>query len=136
MPFIDRSSPAPVALVHVDDPRGGWNVPASHVVRIVSATAWRSTPAVDVLALLGPVAATGHTVANTHRVVVVRGTGDREVALLAAGAIAITDVDPSNVLPLPAALSAAAPQVSAIVVAPDAQLSLLLEPEELCPSRS
>ena len=58
------------------------------------------------------------------------------------------EVDPSDVLALPAALVASTPHISAIVVARDGSLSLLLEPstvtfaedtvigEELCQSRS
>ena len=78
---------------------------------------------------------------------IVRGRQGRDLALLAPGPIDVADVDASDVLPLPAAL-AQTPEVSAIIVARDGSLSLLLEPsavtiahdtvpgEELCPSRS
>ena len=131
-------------MVHVHDPRGRWSVVASRVARIIAAADQRGAPAIDLLAARGPVAGGA---SHAGRVVVIRGAGDHEIALLAAGAIEIGDVDPGDVLPLPAALKAAAPQILAIVVAHDASLSLLLEPsavvfpttpcgEELCPSRS
>ena len=130
-------------MVHVDDPRGRWSVSASQVRRIIAATEWRTAPAIDVLAGLGPV-----PWSRSRRVLVVRGPGGGELALLAAGALEINEVDPASVLPLPLALAATEPQVAAIVVAPDASLSLLIEPsavitsgdtvvgEELCPSHS
>jgi chemotaxis signal transduction protein len=130
-------------LVHVHDPRVRWGVHASQVVRIVAANEWLAAPAIDVLAALGPVPRT-----DSLRVMVVRGAGDRETALFATGVIDISDVDQADVLPLPDALAAAAPEISAIVVAHDASLSLLLNPssvtppddsalrEEPCPSRS
>lgn len=130
-------------MVHVDDPRGRWSVSASEVMRIVAAAEWVAAPPADVLAALGPV-----PWVRSRRVLVLRGAGGRELALLAAGALEIADVDPATVLPLPVALAGAVPQVSAIVVASDASLSLLIEPsavipssdivvgEELCPSPS
>jgi len=134
----------PVSIVQVHDPRVRWGVRASGVVRIIPATEW-TTPAVDALAALGALPWTG---ARTRRVIVVRGARGREVALLAAGPIDIADVDPASVLALPAQLADRAPQIAAIIVAPDASLSLLLElaavitpddivvGEELCQSRS
>jgi len=130
-------------MVHVDDPRGRWSVSASQVKRIVAAAEWGDAPATDVLAQLGAV-----PWARSQRVLVVRGAGGGELALLAAGALAINEVDPTSILPLPVVLAAAVPQISAIVLAPDASLSLLIEPsavippgdtvvgEELCPSHS
>jgi len=129
-------------MVHVHDPRVRWGVPAAQVVRIAAAADWLTGPAVDVLAALGPLPRT-----DNRRVVVVRGAGDRETALLATGMIDISDVNATDILPLPEALAASAPEISAIVVAHDASLSLLLEPsavippddsalrEEPCPSR-
>jgi hypothetical protein len=134
-----------LAMVHVDDPRGRWSVHASRVVRIVQATDWRAAPPVDVLSRLGPVPGQADT---GSRVLVVRGASDRETALVAAGPIRIGDVDPGDVLALPAVLTDTTPQISAIIVASDASLSLLLElaavttfddtvvGEDLCPSRS
>jgi len=134
-----------LSIVQVHDPRVRWGVHAAGVVRIIPAAEWRATPPVDVLASLG---ATPRAGARTRRVVVVRGAGGRETALLAAGSIDISDVDSANILSLPAVLSHTAPQISAIIVANDASLSLLLElaavitpddlgvGEELCPSRS
>jgi hypothetical protein len=130
------------AMVHVHDPRVKWAVHASQVVRIVAAVDWLAGPPLDVLAALGPVPGTA-----LHRVVVVRGAGDRETALLATGAIDISDVDVTAVLPLPDALAVTTPGVAAIILAHDASLSLLLQPsavtppvdsaprEEPCPSR-
>ena len=132
-------------MVHVHDPRVRWSVRASQVVRIVAAAAWGSAPTVDVLAALGSAALYR---ADARRVVIVRGAGDREIAVLAAGPIDVGDVDASDVLALPAGLAASAPQISAILVARDASLALLLEPsaltvpvntvlgEDPCPSRS
>lgn len=129
-------------MVHVHDPRVKWAVHASQVVRIVAAADWLAEPPLDVLAALGPVPSTA-----VHRVVVVRGAGDREAALLATGIIDISDVDATAVLPLPDALAGAAPGIAAIILAHDASLSLLLQPsavlspddsaprEEPCPSR-
>jgi chemotaxis signal transduction protein len=131
------------AMVHVHDPRVRWAVPASQVVRIVAATEWLAAPAIDVFAALGPAPD-----AAAHRVLVVRGAGDRETALLATGVIHISDVEQADVLPLPEALAVATPEISAIILAHDASLSLLLQPsavsasddsalrEEPCPSRS
>jgi chemotaxis signal transduction protein len=130
-------------MVRIDDPRGRWSVQASHVLRIVTATEWVVTPAIDVLAGLGPL-----PWSRSRRVLVLRVRGREVVALVAAGAIAIEEVAASAVLPLPGELVAATPQVSAVVVAPDASLSLLIEPsaviasgapevgEEPCPSHS
>src|SRR5215510_12161015 len=130
-------------MVHVDDPRGRWSVSATEVIRIIAASDWHAQAPIDVLAALGPV-----PWVRSRRVLVLRGVGSREIALLAAGALQIADVDPASVLPLPLALAAAVPSISAIVVAPDASLSLLIEPsavmssgdpvvgEELCPSPS
>lgn len=137
-----------VAVVHVDDARGRWSVSASQVMRIVTAADWTAgadaqAPAVDVLAALGAL-----PWSRSRRVLVVRGAGGRELALVAAGALEITEVDPASVLPLPVVLATATPQISAIIVAGDGSLSLLIEPsavitpgdtvvgEELCPSHS
>jgi len=128
-------------MVHIDDPRGRWSVPAIQVLRIVAATEWVAAPAIDVLARLGPL-----PWSRSRRVLVLRVRG-REIALVAAGALAIEEVAASSVLPLPGVLAAATPQVSAVVVGPDASLSLLIEPsavissgdpvgEEPCPSHS
>lgn len=129
-------------MVHVDDPRGRWAVSASEVLRILPAVDWHGAPPIDLLATLGPLGG------RARRVLVLRGAQGREIALVAAGALAVGDVDPHDVLPLPSALAAIAPQVSAIIVASDASLSLLIEPsavissgdpvvgEELCPSHS
>src|ERR1041385_5453132 len=126
-------------MVHVDDPRGRWNVSAAQVKQIAAAAEW-SAPATDVMAALRPLPG------ERHRVLVVRGARGREIAPAAAGAVEINEVDPVSVLPLPVVLAAAVPQISAIVVAPDGSLSLLIEPsavitsgatvvgEELCPS--
>jgi chemotaxis signal transduction protein len=129
-------------MVRIDDPRGRWSVPAAYVLRIVAATEWVVTPAIDVLAGLGPL-----PWSRSRRVLVLRVRGREVVALVAAGALAIEEVAASDVLPLPRVLRAATPQVSAVIVAPDASLSLLIEPsavissgdpvgEEPCPSHS
>ena len=143
MASTDRTAAALVAMVHVDDPRGRWSVSATEVIRIIAASDWHAQAPIDVLAALGPV-----PWVRSRRVLVLRGVGSREIALLAAGALQIADVDPASVLPLPLALAAAVHSISAIVVAPDASLSLLIEPsavmssgdpvvgEELCPSPS
>jgi hypothetical protein len=129
-------------MVHVADPRGRWAVSASEVLRILPAVEWRGGPPIDVLTALGPLGG------RARRVLVLRGVGNREIALVAAGGISIADVDPHDVLPLPSVLAAASPQVSAIIAASDTSLSLLIEPsavisssdpvvgEELCPSHS
>ena len=139
----ERSDRARVAMVHVDDPRGRWSVSASEVIRIIAAADWSTAPAIDVLAALGPL-----PWVRSRRVLVMRGAGGRELALIASGVLEIAEVAPADVLPLPGVLAAATPQVSAIVVATDASLSLLIEPsaviapddtvvgEELCPSHS
>lgn len=136
------SEASPVAMVQVDDPRGAWGVSASGVVRILAAEAW-AAPVIDVLATRGPLPWT-----RSRRVLVLRGARGREVALVAAGALAIVEVAAGDVLPLPGVLAEASPQVSAVVVAPDGSLSLLIEPsavidpgdtevgEEPCPSHS
>lgn len=128
-------------MVHVDDPRGRWSVSASEVMRIIAAADWVAGPAIDVLAALGPLPR-----ALNRRVLVMRGARSRETAVIAAGPLAVADVDAHDVLPLPSVLAAAVPQISAIVVAHDASLSLLIEPsavmcsgdtvvgEDLCPS--
>lgn len=143
MASTNRTEASRVAMVHVDDPRGRWSVSATEVMRIISASDWLSATPIDVLAVLGPV-----PWVRTRRVLVMRGARGREIALLAAGALQISDVDPASVLPLPIALASAVPSISAIVVASDASLSLLIEPsavlssgdpvvgEELCPSPS
>lgn len=129
-------------MVHVADPRGRWAVSASEVLRILAAVEWRGGTPIDVLAALGPLGG------RARRVLVLRGASNREIALVAAGGISVADVDPHDVLPLPSMLAAASPQVSAIIAASDASLSLLIEPsavisssdsvvgEELCPSHS
>ena len=114
-----------LVVVHVHDARVRWGVLASQVVRIVAASDWIAAPAIDVLAALGPEPAPG---LHGRRVVVVSGANQRETALLATGPIDIGDVDPSTVLPLPDTLAKAVPEVSAIVVAHDASLSLLFNP--------
>ena len=133
-----------VSLVYVHDPRVRWSVRASQVMRIAAVTEF-ADPALDVVVSLGgPPSARG----EARRVVVVRGAGDREIALLAIGPIDIGDVDPGEVLALPPEFAASAPHVAGIIVASDASLSLLLEPsavtisedsvfgEELCQCRS
>jgi hypothetical protein len=114
-----------LVMVHVHDARVRWGVLASQVVRIIGASEWVATPAIDVLAALGPEPAPG---LHGRRVMVVSGANHRETALLATGPIVIGDVDPSTVLPLPDTLAAAVPEVSAIVIANDASLSLLFNP--------
>jgi chemotaxis signal transduction protein len=131
-------------VVLVRDPRVRWGVRATGVVRIIPAAEWTGAT-VDVLAALGPAPAAP---ARGGRVVVVRGAHGRETALIAGGAIDVGDIDANRVLALPDLLAATAPQISAIIVAQDASLALLLElaavltpddpvvGEELCPSRS
>jgi chemotaxis signal transduction protein len=131
-------------MVHVHDPRVRWSVRAGQVMRIAAAAAEWHAPTVDILALIGAPPAPSN---NAHRVVIVRSARDRDIALLAVGPIDVADVDLADVLELPAALAASTPQISAIVVARDGSLSLLLEPsavttaedtvlgEELCQSR-
>jgi hypothetical protein len=135
-------------MVHVHDPRVRWSVPASQVMRIVPAADWRAAAAIDVLSQLGPMPRAG---TEARRVMIVRGAGDRETALIAAGPITVVDVELDDVLPLPHELALATPAISAIVVARNASLtlslSLLIDPlaiappdsvlrEEPCPSRS
>ncbi len=129
-------------MVHVADPRGRWAVSASEVLRILPAMEWHGQTPIDVLDALGPLGG------RARRVLVLRGVGNREIALVAAGGISVTEIDPHDVLPLPSLLAATSPQVSAIIAASDAALSLLIEPsavisssdpvvgEELCPSHS
>jgi len=136
-------------MVYVHDPRVRWSVPASQVLRIISADDWadtrRSSPAIDVLLALGPAPDQAR---DARRVLVVLGARDREAALVAGGPVKIEEVDPASVLPLPSLFAATLPQVAAIVVSPDASLSLVVRPErvtaandsappeEPCPSRS
>lgn len=115
-------------MVHVADPRGRWAVSASEVLRILPAIEWRDGPPIDVLAAIGPLGG------RARRVLVLRGAGNREIALVAAGGISVADVDPHDVLPLPSVLAAASPQVSAIIAASDASLSLLIEPSAVISS--
>ena len=122
--------PARLALVHVHDPRMRWGVPASQVVRIIAAAEWVATSPIDVLAAMGPLPGLG---VHARRVVVVRGQDDRETGLLATGMIDVADVDATDVLPLPDELTEASPEISAIVVAHDASLSLLLKPSAVIP---
>lgn len=132
MVFPERSQTARVAIVQVDDPRGRWSVSAAAVLRIIAAAEWSAGPAVspviDVLAALGPL-----PWARSRRVLVL-GVRGREVALAVAGSLAIEEVAADDVLPLPGELAAVAPQVSAVIVAPDASLSLLIEPSAVIPS--
>jgi hypothetical protein len=118
-----------VSLVCVHDPRVRWSVRASQVVRIIAATEWAAeridAPPLDVVDALGGYPRAG---GEARRVLVIRGIADREIALLAAGPIEIGEVDPGDVLALPAAFAATASQVAGIIIASDASLSLLLEP--------
>jgi len=120
------TSPLPaarVALVHIADPRVRWSISAAHVVRILPAAEWH-TPTIDVLASLGAPPAAD----LQRRVMIVRGAGDRELAMLAAGAIDIAEVDPADVLALPDTFARTTPQISAIIAFADHSLSLLLQP--------
>jgi hypothetical protein len=123
-----------VLMVHVHDPRARWTVHATRVVRIVSARDWAddwvAEPARDVLRRLGPQPPEGE---DAHRVMVLRGARDQELAVIAAGAIHIGDVDASNVLALPLLFAKATPEISAIVVSSDSSLSLLLDPLAIDP---
>jgi len=131
-------------MVRVHDPRVRWCVRAADVLRIVPAAEWSAAP-VDVLASLGPLP---RLPTRGGRVVVVHGASGRETALIAAGAIDVGDVDAGDVLALPATFAETARTIAAIIVAPDASLSLLLEltavttpddtvvGEDLCPSHS
>ncbi len=137
------SAASHVAMVHVEDPRARWSVSASEVIRIITAADWSGSAPIDVLAALGAAPR-----ARSLRVVIARGARGRELPLLGIGALAVSDVDPASVLPLPIQLAARTPQVSAIIAAADGSLSLLIEPsavllpsdsvvgEELCPSHS
>jgi hypothetical protein len=133
-----------VSLVYVHDPRVRWSVRAAQVDRIIPASEWAGH-ALDVVASLG---AYPSAHGEARRVLVIRGTGGREIALLAAGPIVVGDIDPGDVLALPAPFAAAASHIAGILVSSDAALSLLLEPsavitpedsvsgEELCPRHS
>jgi CheW-like domain len=120
---------ARVALVHVADPRVRWSVSAAQVVRIMPAAECRS-PMIDVLAALG---AAPETDPQARRVIIVRGAGDRELAVLVAGAIDIAEVDPADVLLLPDTFARTTPQIAAIVAFADHSLSLLLQPSAVLP---
>src|SRR5262245_46255787 len=112
-------------MVHVLDPRVRWSVRAAQVLRIAAAAAEWHAPTVDLLAVLGAPASPRN---DRQRAVIVRGSLGRDIALLAAGPIDVADVDPADVLALPAAFAASAPHISAIIVARDGSLSLLIEP--------
>jgi chemotaxis signal transduction protein len=112
-------------MVHIHDPRVRWSVPAACVVRIASAVEWGASPALDLFARLGPVPQDDN---HIHRVVVLRGARDHLIAVLAAGAIQISDVESTDILPLPGMFAATAREISAIIVARDASLSLVLDP--------
>jgi hypothetical protein len=112
-------------MVHVQDPRVRWSIDASRVLRIVGAAECGDAPALDIIAALG---GTATVRPSARRVVVVRGAGGRELALLAAGPIDVGEVETCDVLALPAEI--AAPRIAAIVVR-DAALSLLVEPNAL-----
>jgi chemotaxis signal transduction protein len=130
-------------MVHVQDPRLRWSVHASRVLRIVGAAERGDAVAIDVVAALGGTSTLRPT---ARRVVVVRGAGGRELALLAVGPIDVGEIETADVLALPPQL-ASSPLVAAIVVR-GGSLSLLVEPnaliapedtvtgEELCPNRS
>jgi hypothetical protein len=132
-------------MIHVHDPRAQWSVIASQVVRIISASEHGTTPALDVLAVLG---VAPNLRGAAQRALVIHSADGGELALLAGGSIDLTSVETSAVLPLPSEVAASCPQFSAIVVGQNASLSLLLEPsaipspgetvpvEEPCPSRS
>lgn len=107
-------------MVHVQDSRVRWSVRASCVARIVPAADWRAAPPIDVLAALGPTP-------RSRRIIVVQDARGREIAVLAAGAIDIGDVDPASVLPLPPVLAGSAPQIAALITWHDGSLSLLFE---------
>jgi hypothetical protein len=142
---VDLGSKPRLGMVHVLDPRVRWSVRAAQVVRIAAAAAEWHAQTVDLLAVLG---APASPASDRQRAVIVRGSLGRDIALLAAGPIDVADVDPADVLALPAAFAASAPHISAIIVSRDGSLSLLIEPstvpfaedpvlgEELCPSRS
>jgi chemotaxis signal transduction protein len=117
-------------MVHVHDPRMRWGLPAAQVVRIVAAADWSAATPIDVLAAIGPLPGVG---IHTRRVVVVRDQADREAALLATGTIDVAEVDEADVLPLPDVLTTSSPGISAIVVANDASLSLLVNPSAVIP---
>jgi chemotaxis signal transduction protein len=126
---ISPPETARVALVHVADPRVRWSVSAAAVLRILPAAEW-PTPLVDVLIGLGAAPAQEE---HARRVMIMRGAGDRELAVLAAGAIDIAEVDPIDVLPLPETFARVSPQISAIVAFADHSLSLLLQPSAVLP---
>lgn len=134
-----------LVMVHVRDPRARWSVPASRVVRIVSAIDWGT--AASVLDPLAPIGALPVDEDQRHRVIVLRGDGDRELAVIAAGAIQIADVEASDVLAMPPELSgvaafsaiiatsaapAATPSSSGSTTTPSAtSLSLVIDPRAL-----
>ena len=136
--------PPRLGVVHVRDPRVSWCVRAAQVLRIAGAAEWWG-PVIDVLALIQGAPSPA---SKARRIVIVRVPGGPEIGLDAAGPIDVADVAASDVLALPPALAASAPRISAIVVARDTSLSLLLEltsvsfaedtvlGEELCPGRS
>jgi hypothetical protein len=132
--LTSKPSTPRVSLVHVHDPRVSWCVRAGQVLQIVAARDWFAG-SVDIAATLGAVP-DDFDQPVAHRVVVVRGAEGRDVALLAAGPIAITDVDPASVLALPPVFAGTAPQVAAILAAADGSLTLLLEPGAIHASAS
>lgn len=122
---LTSKPPTPrVSLVYVHDPRVRWSVRAAQVERIIPASEWVG-PALDVVAALG---AYPSARGDARRVLVIRGSGGREIALLAAGPIDIGDIEPGEVLALPDLFAEAAAHVAGVLVAADATLSLLLEP--------
>jgi hypothetical protein len=142
--LTNKPTASHVAMVHVNDPRVRWSVHAAQVLRIVPADDWRAAPPIDVLVALAPAPAQGD---DARRLVIVRCAGGRETALVAAGPITVVDIESGDVLPLPIELARTTREISAIIVAADASLSLLLDPlaiatpdaalrEEPCPSRS
>jgi hypothetical protein len=120
-------------MVHVRDPRARWCVPASRVGRIVSAAEW-SAPGHEAMPVLDPLAALGVLPSDDdlrHRVIVLND-GGRELAVIAAGAIQIADIEPGDVLPLPPELSGIA-AFNAIIASREASgpLSLVIDPRAL-----
>jgi hypothetical protein len=123
--LTNKPAASRLALVHVHDPRVRWGVRAAQVLRIASADEWLAAPAIDVLAAMGAAPRTG---ASTRRVMIVRGTGGVEIALVVAGPITIVEVDAAEILPLPTVLATTEPSISAIIAAADTTLSLLFDP--------
>ena len=120
-------------MVHVRDPRARWSVPAARVGRIVSAAEW-SAPGHEALTVLDPLAALGALPTDDdlrHRVIVLHD-GGREIAVIAAGAIQIADIESTEILPLPPELSGIA-AFSAIIAPREAHgsLSLVIDPRAL-----